>query len=205
MKIKQLLLLSAASVLMGGGVAVTGKALANQSFLVAQSSPTSGPRAGWGGPRHEKFAEQLGLTATQQTQLKQIHEATRQQMDTIPTAAQKAQMEAIRADTKTKMDAVLTEQQRQQLQQTPAASSGQPKGPGFARLSGLTDGQKAQLKQIHEATHQQIEAIFSSEQKSRMAAIRQDAKSRMDAVLTDQQRQQLQQLRQQKQDRRQQS
>jgi len=92
MKIKQLLLLSAASVLMGeGGFAVTDKALANQSFLVAQSSPPAGPRAGWGGPRHEKFAEQLGLTAAQQTQLKQIHEATRQQMEAIPTAQQKAQ------------------------------------------------------------------------------------------------------------------
>jgi len=100
---------------------------------------------------------------------------------------------------------VLTEQQRQQLQQTPAASSGQPKGPGFARLSGLTDGQKAQLKQIHEATHQQMDSILSSEQKAQIETIHQDAKSKMDAVLSEQQQKQLQQLRQQKQDRRQQS
>lgn len=199
MKIKQLLVLSVVSVLIGGGgFAVTGKVLANQSLLVAQTSPPNRPRPGWGWLGHKKFAEQLGLTAAQQRQLKQIHKSTRQQLEAIPTAEQKSQIEAIRAEAKTKMNAVLTDQQRQQLQQTALPLSGRLKGPG-ARISGLTDAQKAQLKQIHETTHQQIDAIFSSEQKSRREAIRQNTRSKMDAVLTDQQRQQLQQLRQQKQ------
>lgn len=204
MKTKQLLLLSAASVLIGGGgFAAISQALANQPSLVASSQP-AGPREGWKGPRSAEFAERLGLTEAQQTQLRQIHEASHQQREAIPTAEQKAQMQTIRANAKTKMDAVLTEQQRQQLQQTTPPSGGQSRGPGFPRISGLTDEQRAQLRQIHESTHQQMDTVLTSEQRSRLEAIRQDTKSKMDAVLTDQQRQQLEQLRQQKQQNRQQ-
>lgn len=141
MAINRLLVLTAASVLIGGGgFAVTGKALANQSPLVAQNSsqPTGQPE-GWKGPRHADFAERIGLTDAQQTQLKQIHEASHQQMDAILSSEQKEQLRlarqqqqkpnlnlsedqkakinAIRQDAKSKKDAVLTAQQKQQLQQ----------------------------------------------------------------------------------------
>lgn len=205
MAINRLLVLSAASVLIGGGgFAVVSQALASQPSLVAQSSQPTGPREGWKGPRSAEFAERLGLTEAQQTQLRQIHETSRQQMQAIPTAEQKAQMETIRTNAKTKAEGVLTEQQRQQLQQTTPSSSREFRGRGFARISGLTDEQKTQLRQIHESTHQQMDAILTSEQKSRRDTIRQDTKNKMDAVLTDQQRQQLQQLRQQKRQNRQQ-
>ncbi len=91
----------------------------------------------------------------------------------------------------------------------------------FAQELGLSDAQKAQLKQIHESTRQQIDAVFTAEQKAQLQqarqqhqkpnlnlsddqkaqikAIRENAKSQMDAILTDQQKQQLQQLRQQRQ------
>ena len=119
MKLNQLLVLSAASVLIGGGgFALTNKALADQSTLMAQnsSSPTE-QREGWGGRRGSKIERLTGLTDAQKTQLRQIRSASRQQMDAVLTSEQKAQMEAIREDAKTKMDAVLTEQQRQQLQE----------------------------------------------------------------------------------------
>ena len=204
MKINRLLVLSAASVLIGGGgFAFTSKAIANQFSIVAQNSaPPIEQREGWEGRRGSKFERLTGLTDAQKTQLRQIQSATHQQIDAIPTSEQKAQMQAIRTDAKTKMDAVLTEQQRQQLQQT--SPSNRRKGPGFARLSGLTDAQKTQLRQIHSATHQQMDNILTSAQKAQIQAIRTEAKTKMDAVLTEQQRQQLQELHQQRQQKRQQ-
>ncbi len=192
--IKQLLVLSAASVLIGGGL-ITTKAIADQSTLMAQTSPPTEQREE-GSRRHgSKFERLTGLTAAQKTQLRQIHEASRQQIDAIPTAEQKAQMAAIRQDTKTKMDAVLTEQQRQQLQQS---SPGKGRGHGFPRISGLTDAQRTQMREIRSASRQQMDAILTAEQKAQIQAIRQNTKTKMDAVFTEQQRQQLQELRQQK-------
>jgi len=91
---------------------------------------------------------------------------------------------------------------------------------------GLTDTQKAQLKQIRESTRQQVDALLTTEQKeqlrvakqqrqrpkltlteeqkTKMKAIRQAAKAQMDAVYTPEQKQKLQELHQQWQQRRQQ-
>jgi Spy/CpxP family protein refolding chaperone len=106
-------------------------------------------------------------------------------------------------------------------------------GPGRAGGAGmkydqlnLTDAQKAQIQQIKESTRQQMDAIFTSEQKeqmrlakeqrqrpnlnlsedqkSRLQEVRQSSKSQMEAVLTAEQKQQLEQLRQQWRQRRQQ-
>lgn len=201
----RLLVLSAATVLLGGGAfAATGNLPINQPQLIAQeSSPPTGAPEGRKGPRHEKFTQQLGLTEAQQTQLKQIHQETHQQIKAIPTAEQKAQMEAIRAEANTKMEAVLTDEQRQQLQETAPTGNGQRKGPGFRKLSNLSEAQRTQLRQIHQETHQQKDGILTAEQKAQIKAIREAQKSKMDAVLSDQQRQKLQELRQQKQDHRQ--
>ncbi|MBD1892214.1 MULTISPECIES: Spy/CpxP family protein refolding chaperone [unclassified Coleofasciculus] len=90
----------------------------------------------------------------------------------------------------------------------------------------LTDAQKAQMQQIKESTRQQMDAIFTAEQKeqmrlakeqrqrpnlnltedqkTRLQAVRQSSKSQMEAVLTAEQKQQLEQLRQQWRQRRQQ-
>lgn len=115
--IKQLLVLSAASVLIGGGGLITTKAIADQSTLIAQTAPSTEQREQGSRRRGSKFERLTGITDAQKTQLQQIHEASHQQIDAIPTAEQKAQIQAIRQDTKTKMDAVLTDQQRQQLQE----------------------------------------------------------------------------------------
>lgn len=199
MKINRLLVVSAASMLIGGGSFLTSKALADQFTSIAQNSapPTQQqePGKGRGGAKFERIS---GLTEAQKTQIQQIHAASHQQMEAIPTAEQKARMDAIRKDARAKMDAVLTAEQRQQLEQS-SSSGGEQKGRGSHRISGLTDAQKTQMREIRSATRQQMDAVLTAEQKARIAAIRKDTKTKMEAVLTTEQRQQLEQLRQRKQ------
>lgn len=199
MKINRLLVVSAASVLIGGGGFLTSKAQADQFTSIAQNTvpPTQQqePGRGRGGAKFERIS---GLTEAQKTQLQQIHAASHQQIDAIPSNEQKARMDAIRQEARAKMEAVLTAQQRQQLEQS-SPSGGEQKGRGFRRISGLTDAQKAQMREIRSATRQQMDAVLTAEQKAQIAAIRQDTKTKMDAVLTPEQRQQLEQLRQNKQ------
>ncbi len=203
-KFNRLLVVSAVSVLIGGG-GVTSKALADQ-FLTAQNSAPSmeqgelgkGKRGGGG-----KFERLTNITEAQKTQLQQIKSASRQQIEAIPTAAQKARMEAIRNDTKAKMDAVLTAEQRQQLAQS-SPTGGEQKGRGYPKISGLTDAQKTQMREIRSASRQQMDTVLTAGQKAQITAIRNDTKAKMDAVLTAEQRQQVEQMRQQKQQNRQQ-
>lgn len=87
------------------------------------------------------------------------------------------------------------------------------RGEGKFTKLNLTDDQKAQLQKIHESTRQQLDGIFTSEQKEQMKTARQDhqkpdlnlsedqkekinavrteAKTQIDAILTPEQRQQL--------------
>jgi protein CpxP len=156
--------------------------------------------------------EQLNLTADQQAKMKQIHEATRQQMDAILTPEQKkqmqtdreqhqkpnlnltedqkAKMEAIRKNAQSQMDAILTAEQKQKIQEL-QASRGAGEMPG--KELNLTEAQQAQMKQIHEATRQQMDAILTAQQKAQMEAARQqgqrpnlnlsqDQKAKMEAI-----------------------
>ncbi len=204
MKINRLLVVSAVSVLIGGGGFVTSKALADQFLTTQNSAPSMEQRESGKGKRGGgKFDRLSGITEAQKTQLQQIKSASRQQIEAIPTAAQKAQMEAIRNDTKTRMDAVLTAEQRQQLAQS-SPTGGEQKGRGYPKISGLTDAQKTQMREIRSASRQQMDTVLTAEQKSQITAIRNDTKTKMDAVLTLEQRQQVEQMRQQKQQNRQQ-
>ena len=205
MKINRLLVISAASVLIGGGgFAFINKALADQSTLMTQnSSPPTEQREEGEGRRGSKFERLTGITDAQKTQIREIRSASRQQIEAIPTAEQKAQMEAIRNDVKSKINAVLTAEQRQQLEQS-SPSGGERRGRGFPKISGLTDAQRTQIREIRSASRQQMDAVLTSEQKAQIEAIRNDTKTKMDAVLTAEQRQQLEELRQQKQQDRQQ-
>lgn len=198
MVMNRLLVVSAASVLIGaGGFAVINEALANQSSLVAQSPQPTGPRDGWkGGPRGGEFAERLGLTEAQQNQLEQIHAASHQQVDAVLTAEQreqlrtareqrqkpdlnlsqdqKAKIQAIRQDTKRKMDAVLTPEQRQRLTE--------------------------QQQQRFQEKRAQLQGILTSEQLAQLDAAVQrgdDPRAAMEALnLTDAQKEQLRDLHQ---------
>ncbi|HEY9692498.1 MAG TPA: hypothetical protein V6D15_09845 [Oculatellaceae cyanobacterium] len=107
-----------------------------------------------------------------------------------------------------------------------AQPNGQYKGWGrkFEQL-GLSEQQKAQIQQIKTSSRQQMDAVFTAEQKqqfqtarqqrqrpnitltdaqkSQLQTIQESSKRQIDAVLTDAQRQQLQQLKQQWQQNRQ--
>jgi periplasmic protein CpxP/Spy len=110
--------------------------------------------------------------------------------------------------------------------QPPAPDSAQPHSrpgdrrgdrAGFEKALGLTDAKKADLKKIHDSARQQMEAVFtpeqktqmqqarqqrqrpnltlSAEQKSKLDAIRQDTKTKVEAILTPEQKQKLQEMR----------
>ncbi|HEY9692638.1 MAG TPA: hypothetical protein V6D15_10550 [Oculatellaceae cyanobacterium] len=136
MAMNRLLVLAAVPFVMGSfSFAVSNKAVADQSTLVAQNAPQPNvQRKGWG----NKF-EQLGLSAEQKTKIQQIKQSTRQQMSNIFTAEQKQQMQtarqqkqrpnlnltedqktrlkALRQSSKTQIEAVLTDAQKQKLQE----------------------------------------------------------------------------------------
>ena len=102
---------------------------------------------------------------------------------------------------------------------TAVAADAQPGRAGGARANqlNLTDAQKAQMKQIRESSRQQMDAIFTPEQKeqlrtareqrqkpnlnlseaqkAQLKAIRENTKSQMDAILTAEQKQKLQEIR----------
>jgi len=103
----------------------------------------------------------------------------------------------------------------------PAVAESTHEGRGVKKFDqlNLTDDQKAKIKQIREATKQQIDALLTAEQKeqrrvareqhkktrlnltedqkAKIKAIRQDSKAQIEAVLTPEQKQKLQELRQQ--------
>jgi periplasmic protein CpxP/Spy len=103
------------------------------------------------------------------------------------------------------------------IAQPPHQGQGEGRGP-FAQLN-LTTEQKAKIKEIRESAKQQMDAIFTAEQKeqlrtareqrqrpnlnltedqkAKLQAIRQDTESQIEAVLTAEQKQKLQELRQQ--------
>lgn len=100
------------------------------------NAAVAGPQRG---ERGERVMQRLNLTEAQKTQMKQIREATRAQMDTVLTDAQKSELAAakqerrrpnlslteaqktrmkeIREQARQRMEAILTPEQRAQLEQ----------------------------------------------------------------------------------------
>lgn len=106
------------------------------------------------------------------------------------TDAQKTQIQAIRRDSRTKFEAVLTPEQKAKLEAAKQARQaqrqagqgqrqpGQRRGKGgFAELN-LTEAQKTQMRQIRESEKQQIQAVFTPEQRQKLEQFRQNAPSR---------------------------
>lgn len=101
-----------------------------------------------------------------------------------------------------------------------AASARAGGGENKLEQLNLSDAQKAQMKQIRESTRQQLDAIFtpeqkeqlrtarqqhqkpklnlSADQKAQMKAIHQKAESQMEAIMTPEQKQKFQEMRQQR-------
>jgi Spy/CpxP family protein refolding chaperone len=165
MKFKSLSLIASAVALTltTTSFAVKAQTSSASPLLLAQAkeqSPRQGKKGAW---------SELGLTEAQQTRLRQIQQNTRTQIEGVLTQEQKDQLRTA------------AEARRAQRQ---AGQPGQRQGRGGKGFAGLN---------------------LTEDQKSRIQAIKESSKQQMDAVLTPEQRTKLQQIRQSWQQRRQQS
>ncbi|AFZ24069.1 P pilus assembly/Cpx signaling pathway, periplasmic inhibitor/zinc-resistance associated protein [Cylindrospermum stagnale PCC 7417] len=110
--------------------------------------------------------QKLNLTDAQKSQLKQIRESTRAQIDQVLTAEQKAQLEKLKA-----------ERQAQRGQGQRPQQRGERGKKGFAALN-LSEDQKAQIKKIMESSKQQTQAVFTPEQLEQMKQFRENSRAR---------------------------
>ncbi len=158
----------------------TTAALAISTGLVASTQATPVPTSS-GQPMvlAQGGMASLNLTSDQKTQMRQIRESTRTQIEGILTQEQKNQLNAAR------------EQMRARRQQ--GGQAGQPGQPGQPGQRG----QRGQRGEMWSSLN------LTPEQKAQMQRVREESKQRMEAVLTPEQRQQMQQMRQNRQTRRQ--
>lgn len=96
---------------------------------------------------------ELGLTDAQKSQLQQIRRNTRSQIEAVLTAEQKAQLQAAK-------------QQAQQGQR--------PQMKKVWQSLNLTEAQKSQIQSIKNSSRQQMDAVFTPEQKAKLQQMRQN-------------------------------
>jgi periplasmic protein CpxP/Spy len=125
--------------------AANAQSFSSQSQIIAQAQPAKKAR-------FEKFAQELGLTDEQQSQLTAIREKQRSEIDKI-----------------------LTPEQRQ-LRQT-AMQNRQGRRAKFQALN-LSDSQKNEIKKIMASSKQDMEAILTPEQKQKFEQIRSSRRER---------------------------
>lgn len=109
----------------------------------------------------------LGLTDTQKNQIRAIRRDSRTKMEAVFTPEQKAKLEAAK-------QARQAQRQAGQGQRQPGQRS---RKDSFADLN-LTEAQKTQIRQIRESEKQQIQAVFTPEQRQKLEQYRQNAPSR---------------------------
>jgi len=102
----------------------------------------------------------LNLTDEQKTQMRQIREATRTQIESVLNQEQKDKLRAAK------------EQRGQQQGQQQAQQRGQGREV-WASLN-LTADQQAQIKRIREESRQKIQAVLTPEQQQQMQQMRQN-------------------------------
>ena len=113
----------------------------------------------------------LNLTDAQKTQMRQIREATRAQIESVLTQEQKDKLRAA------------MEQRRQQREQQQAQQGGERRGQRgqvWASLN-LTAEQQAQIKRIREESRQKMQAVLTPEQQQQMQQMRQERQNRRQA------------------------
>ncbi|MBU7583590.1 MAG: P pilus assembly/Cpx signaling pathway, periplasmic inhibitor/zinc-resistance associated protein [Nostoc sp. TH1S01] len=161
MKLKSLSLIAGAIALTltTTSLAMKAQALSHSPLLVAQAGE-QGPRQGKKGP----WAE-LGLSEAQKSQIEQIQRNTRTQIENVFTPEQKAKIKAA------------IEARRAERQANPGQRLGRRGGKDFADLN-LTEAQKAQIRQIRESSKQQIEAVLTPEQKTKLQQLHQNRQQR---------------------------
>jgi periplasmic protein CpxP/Spy len=118
--------------------------LTSQSQIVAQATDKK--------PNREKFAEELGLTDTQ-----------------------KSELQKIRQETRTAIQGVLTPEQRTQWEA--AKNNRQARREGLKALN-LSEEQRASIKKIKEDSKAKMDAVLTAEQKQKIEQMRQNWRSR---------------------------
>ncbi len=118
------------------------------SQIVAQAQPGKKYKKA----NFEKFAQELGLTD-----------------------AQKSDLARIRKETRSKIDGILT---TEQLQQRQANSQNRQEGRNRGFKANLTDAQKADIKKIMQSSRADMEAVLTPEQKQKFEQLRQNRRDR---------------------------
>ena len=91
------------------------------------------------------------------------------------TEEQKTQMQQIKQSARAEMQKILTPEQLEKLQ---AAKANGQKKRGVWRSLNLSDEQKAELKKIRQSKKSQMEAILTDEQKQQWQEMRENYKNR---------------------------
>jgi Spy/CpxP family protein refolding chaperone len=175
----------------------------------------------------EMMAQQLNLTADQQTKLKSIHDAQRKEMEALKTKSltadqSKEQRKALHKKYQEQRQSVLTPAQKDQMKKLQAerkqkaGKNGQWKkgGKDFGKRGGefkkdlnLTQAQKDQLSKLRTDSRSQMESIRNNQsltqdqKKEKIHSLRKDQQEKFKSVLTKEQVEKLESARKQRQDR----
>jgi Spy/CpxP family protein refolding chaperone len=134
------------------------------------------------------FAAQAQMRSSSPLQLAQMPKNERGQKGGWQglnlTDAQKAEMQTIKSNTRAQIEAILTPEQKATLQAAKEARQGQRQAgqgqrgkKGWANLN-LSEEQKTQMREIQEASKEQMLAVLTPEQRQQMQEMRQNMRSR---------------------------
>ncbi|MEH2027089.1 Spy/CpxP family protein refolding chaperone [Nostoc sp.] len=160
--------------LVAGAIALT---LTATSFAVHAQTASPSPVLLAQTPQKERGPwKELGLTDAQKTQIQTIRRDSRTKFEAVLTPEQKAKLEAAKQAHRAEWQARKAQGQTGQGQRQPGEHHGRKKGD-FADLN-LSESQKTQMRQIRESEKQQIQAVFTPEQRQKLEQFRQNAPSR---------------------------
>ncbi|MEH1975735.1 MAG: P pilus assembly/Cpx signaling pathway, periplasmic inhibitor/zinc-resistance associated protein [Nostoc sp.] len=160
--------------LVAGAIALT---LTATSFAVHAQTASPSPVLLAQTPQKERGPwKDLNLTDAQKSQIQAIRRDSRTKFDAVLTPEQKAKLEAAKQARQAERQARKAQGQTGQGQRQPGQHHGGRKG-NFADLN-LTEAQKTQMRQIRESEKQQIQAVFTPEQRQKLEQFRQNAPSR---------------------------
>ncbi|MEH2283237.1 MAG: P pilus assembly/Cpx signaling pathway, periplasmic inhibitor/zinc-resistance associated protein [Nostoc sp.] len=160
--------------LVAGAIALT---LTATSFAVHAQTASPSPVLLAQTPQKERGTwKELGLTDAQKTQIQTIRRDSRTKFEAVLTPEQKAKLEAAKQAHRAEWQARKAQGQTGQGQRQPGEHHGRKKGD-FADLN-LSESQKTQIRQIRESEKQQIQAVFTPEQRQKLEQFRQNAPSR---------------------------
>jgi Spy/CpxP family protein refolding chaperone len=181
------------------------------SMAMAQTAPAQrGPR----GAGAERGFQQLNLSADQQSQVKQLMQYQRTQMQalrgnsSLTPEQRKDQVRQLRESNHQKMMALLSPEQQAQFKQLRQQRRGRvaafQSGRRFQGMQALnlTEQQKDQMKPVFESSRQQMRALRQDtsltpdQRREKIKQIRENQRAQLNTILTPEQQQQLQQMHQ---------